>query len=243
MPVRLRKLDSALTRNGVRAVSTPSRSLAPLVIAGLICGMSLLTPARMSGQDDEGPEYRVKLAFLLNFAQFIEWPPEDFAASGAPLEICVAGPDPFAAEAEQEVRKRRMVGHPIEIKRLRPADNPRSCQMIFVRAGESKSTQRLFAAVKSSDIVTVGETKGFALRGGMINFTPQGNKLRFEINVDAAAETRLKISSKLLALASIVGRTRVTPLLAGGSPASHEPGSRSADIDRDPVRDSRGQIH
>jgi hypothetical protein len=50
----------------------------------------------------------------------------------------------------------------------------------------------------------VGETKGFADLGGVINLTLDQDKLRFEINLDAAMQTRLKISSKLLALAKII---------------------------------------
>ena len=50
----------------------------------------------------------------------------------------------------------------------------------------------------------MGETKGFAERGGIINLAREENKFRFEVNVHAAAQTRLKISSKLLNLARIV---------------------------------------
>ncbi len=41
----------------------------------------------------------------------------------------------------------------------------------------------------------------FVQSGGAVNFIPEGNKVRFEINTDAAARARLKLSSKPLALA------------------------------------------
>jgi hypothetical protein len=53
-------------------------------------------------------------------------------------------------------------------------------------------------------VLIVGESQGFALRGAVVNFYVETNKIRFEINVDAALRHHLKISSKLLALAKIV---------------------------------------
>jgi len=41
----------------------------------------------------------------------------------------------------------------------------------------------------------------FVQSGGAVNFIPEGNKVRFEINLDATARARLKLSAKLLALA------------------------------------------
>ncbi len=52
--------------------------------------------------------------------------------------------------------------------------------------------------------MTVGDVKGFAQLGGIINFIIVKNKVRFEINMKAAEEAGLKISSKLLRLARIV---------------------------------------
>lgn len=171
-----------------------------LVVLGLLLALS---PAALSQSDDDA-EYRVKLAFLYNFAQFIQWPPEAFHDQAAPLTLCVAGQNPFRGEIEQELRGREVNGHPVEIKKLRPNDDPKACHMVFVPASERKQTEKLLAALKGSSTLTVGETQGFADLGGIINLTLDQNKLRFEVNLDAAMQTQLKISSKLLALAKIV---------------------------------------
>jgi hypothetical protein len=52
--------------------------------------------------------------------------------------------------------------------------------------------------------MTVGEMDGFAQAGGVCNFTRQGARVGFEINVTAAARAGLSLSSRLLALARIV---------------------------------------
>ena len=170
----------------------------------VVCCVLIAVPPHAFAQDDHQGEYRVKLAFLYNFAQFVQWPADTFRDSGAPLTICVAGDNPFQGEIEQSLHGRTVGGHPIEVKKLDPDEDPHTCQMIFVRATEMKAAPRILASSKGSSTLTVGEAKGFAERGGIINLTREENKLRFEVNINAAAQTRLKISSKLLALAKIV---------------------------------------
>ena len=58
--------------------------------------------------------------------------------------------------------------------------------------------------LQDQPVLIVGESDGFAALGGSVNFIVEANKIRFEINVDAAKQHQLKISSKLLALAKIV---------------------------------------
>jgi hypothetical protein len=64
----------------------------------------------------------------------------------------------------------------------------------------------ILAGLKDASVLTVGETEGFAARGGIINFYIEGNRVRFEINPDAAHRSGLKISSQLLQLGKLVGR-------------------------------------
>ena len=51
------------------------------------------------------------------------------------------------------------------------------------------------------NILTVSDLERFAASGGMIGFYEEDNKVRFEINLDAAQKRHLQISSHLLNLA------------------------------------------
>jgi hypothetical protein len=53
-------------------------------------------------------------------------------------------------------------------------------------------------------VLTVGESDGFAALGGVIGFKLEGGRVRLEVNVGAAEQSKLRISSKLLSLAHIV---------------------------------------
>ncbi len=150
-------------------------------------------------------EYEVKAAFLLNFAQYIEWPPAVFPTPAAPIIIGILGDDPFGNVLDQTVRDETFKNRPFAIHRSRQVDHLKHCHLIFISKSERGRLAHIFASLAGRHCLTVGETDRFAHNGGVINFRLQGANVRFEINLDAARRSGLTISSKLLRLAIIVG--------------------------------------
>jgi hypothetical protein len=164
----------------------------------------LLNPLNSLSVNEESLEYPLKLAFLYNFTKFVEWPSDSFRVPGASLAICVIGNDPFSPDLEAELRTRRVGSHPVEIKTLKSSDELSVCHMVFVPVTEKSQAARIVSGLKGSSTLTVGEIEGFAVQGGIINLTIEENKLHFEVNPLAAERAGLKISSKLLNMATIV---------------------------------------
>jgi len=75
---------------------------------------------------------------------------------------------------------------------------------LFIGSSEAAHLEEVLQSTKNLPILTIGEMPGFAVRGGIINLTVEGNKVRFEVNIEAAKQANLNISSRLLALARIV---------------------------------------
>jgi hypothetical protein len=80
----------------------------------------------------------------------------------------------------------------------------KGCNIVFVSSSETAHLDEIFHLIKNMPILTIGETPGFANHGGIINFIVVDDKIRFEINVEAAKQAEISISSRLLALAKIV---------------------------------------
>jgi hypothetical protein len=152
----------------------------------------------------ESVEYPIKLAFLFNFAKFVEWPTDSYRNPGAPLEICIVGHDPFSPDSERELQTRTVAGHPVEVLTVKPTDTLRMCHMVFIPITENDQADKIVRGLNGSSTLTVGEAEGFAVLGGIINLTVEGNKVHFEVNRLAADRAGLKISSRLLSLARIV---------------------------------------
>lgn len=171
-----------------------------LVTAAVGAGALVAALAASAAAQDE---YGVKAAFLFNFAKFVEWPADAFAAPDAGLVMCVAGAGDVDAAVQGTVKGKLVNGRPIEVRRVSDGD-VRSCHLLFVADGRARAAE-LVEGARSASVLTVGETPGFTQLGGVINFTTEDNKVRFEINEDAAKKARLKISSKLLSLAKNAG--------------------------------------
>ncbi len=173
-----------------------------LIVAVSLIGSALRGTAQSSG------EYEIKAAFLYNFAKFVEWPAEAFVDPQAPFVLGVVGEDPFGSVLAQTVGGKTVNGRQLMVRRFKHGEDLRGCHILFVSSSEKKHLAQILESLKGSSVLTVGETDRFAQFGGAVNFILEANKVRFEINVDAAARARLKLSSKLLALARIVADQR-----------------------------------
>jgi hypothetical protein len=165
--------------------------------------MLLLAISLARGQETAPSEYRLKAAFLWNFAKFIEWPPTAFTNETAPFIIGVLGKSHFGQDLEKTVNGKQINTHPILIRTFDSVADARQCHLLFVSASESGRIGEIFKTLGDAPVLTVGdsETGAFTEAGGMIKFVFEGNKIRFQINDNAAKTATLKISSKLLSLA------------------------------------------
>jgi hypothetical protein len=164
-----------------------------------------LTGARgVPAQSNSSSEYQVKAAFLFHFAQFVEWPTETFKDSSAPFTYCTIGEDPFHGALDQSLSGKTIGGRSLRVQHLKEPQEAQVCQVLFIGDGEQRRMEAAMANVKGNPVLTVGESTNFANAGGMIGFCLEQNKIRFEINLEAAGRAKLKISAKLLALAKTV---------------------------------------
>lgn len=152
-------------------------------------------------------EQQVKIAFVYNFVKFVEWPGGAFDGPGTPLTVGVLGSDAFCLELERDMAGRTVSTRPIQVRRLAGIEEVRSVQVLFIGAATGLDVTRVLAAIGSAPVLTIADMPRFAERGGIINFTLEDNKVRFEINVGAARRAGLKISSKLLNVATVLHET------------------------------------
>jgi hypothetical protein len=162
----------------------------------------LIVMAIMRGLAAEAvEEYHVKGAFLLNFAKFVEWPPQVFKDTGTPISICIVGENPFGPGLEQAAKQMVAGSRPVAVRQISSPEQAAQCQIAFIGASEKKRVRKLLEAVQDASVLTVGESEGFIAGGGVIGFKLDGEKVRIEINTAAADRAKLHISAKLLSLA------------------------------------------
>lgn len=153
-------------------------------------------------------EYRIKAAYLLNFAKFVSWPSHAFAAPDSPIVIGILGKDPFGAEIDQTVAGKKIEERPLQIRRLNENDQLDGCHILFIADSERKHRPYIVENARRLPILTVGETEDFTDAGGMIRFLKYDNTIRFEIDLEPVQRANLKISSKVLQVAIVKGKTQ-----------------------------------
>ena len=163
-----------------------------------------------AAQESASLEYGVKAAFLYNFTKFVEWPASAFPERGS-LRLCVFGSDPFGKSLQTVVEGEQAQGRPITLLRLDSLGDPRLCHILFLSRKETERLPAVLAAVQGAPVLTVGEAPGVLEKGGGVNFVLKEGKVRFEINQAAVEGNGLKMSSKLLRLATRVVPERGTP--------------------------------
>ena len=164
-------------------------------------------PLNSYAQHPPSREFQIKAAFLYNFTKFIEWPAETFPDGEVPITICTLGESPVGV-ALQYVKDKSVKGRALITKRLQSVRELHPCHLLFVSSTEKERLSEILEVLKDSSVLTVGEIEGFTQSGGIINFAIRKNRIRFEINADAAMQAGLKISSKLLKLATVVRHGR-----------------------------------
>ena len=184
-----------------------------ILIVALSVSLSWVPAALAQDRDSSNSsEYLIKAGFIFNFAKFVEWPQSTFSQPDSPIVIGILGTDPFGSIIDQIVQDKKIGGRGIVIKRLKwGADSKdlKECKILFVGASERAHLDELVQTLRGLPILTVGETPGFAERGGVIRLVLEDNRVRFEVNVDAARQSGLTISSRLLTLARIIQQTPV----------------------------------
>ncbi len=177
-----------------------------LCIAILLSVCTPRTPAA-SESPSVSLEYQVKAAFVYKFLKFIEWPTAGMPDSGHTMVVGFWGTGPMLA-ALQSVEGKEVSDRSVTVRSITDPDSLTGCHVVVIGRSEKPRLDMILRALEGSSTLTISEIDDFAARGGMINFVIEDNKVAFEINPAAADRADLRISSKLLRLATIVSERK-----------------------------------
>lgn len=172
------------------------------LVAGAALAGAAVPPAHAQGRS---LEYPIKAAFLYKFGSFVEWPPEAFASSDAPVNVCVVGRDPFGPVLDRTVRGQTVGARPVAVRRLAAVTPGSGCHIAYLGGSSEQSVSEASRMLADAPVLTVTDNPR-ADGAGAIQFTVRSNRVRFRIDLRAASRSGLSISSKLLNLAVEVVR-------------------------------------
>lgn len=145
-------------------------------------------------------DQQVRAAFILNFVDYASWP----SGASRDLVLCMLVGDTRVLDAATAAVSADSTGRrQLSVRRLTSPSDVTGCAVLFV--GKDRRDQ--WPAVRTQavrGILTIGEDEGFLDHGGVINLLQVGTRIRFEINLREANRRGIRLSAKLLRLATRV---------------------------------------
>lgn len=163
------------------------------------CMVACLTAFATQALGADLPEYRLKAAFLYNFVAFTEWPGD----VGDTINLCVQGVDPFGKELDS-LEGKVSSGRALRVHRLALNESMSRCQVVFVAASAKRDLPHLLEALRGQPVLTIADSPGAAEQGVALNMAASDGRVTFEANIQATRRVGIKLSSKLLRLATEV---------------------------------------
>lgn len=165
-------------------------------------------PAGLAQDEPARPvsERSLKAAFIYKFLDYVEWPADSLGGTDRPITIGVLGARSLAEELAEITAGRSIGERAIRIRRLQPSDVVDDLHLLFIGHDESERLEALIAPARYRPILTVTESENAVSAGSIINFIVEEERVRFEISLREAEQSRLRLNSRLLAVAKAVHR-------------------------------------
>lgn len=143
----------------------------------------------------------VRSAFVYNLTKYVAWP-----KSKRTLLIGFIGDRTTGTTMKQILDGKSSDGRTLQIL-LNPTDSElQACDIVYITGAETPKLDPILLKLGQMPILTVGEDSRFPALGGMVGLIRSGDQIQIEVNLEALQRAGLKMSSRLLELATIVSR-------------------------------------
>ena len=177
-------------------------------IAGLFLFVFTFSSLHTNADTIIAKEYYLKAAFLYNFARLIDWPDNAFKSTKSQIHLCLIGNNPFG-QALKTINGKKVKDRELIIDTNISLQQIPQCQILFIGSDKKHTIEQILARSEHFPILTVSEKQGFTQQNGHVRFiVTRGETLSLEINLDSVNKANLKMSSRILTLATIVKSER-----------------------------------
>ncbi len=167
------------------------------VLALLVSACAVAAPPAGTPTDLE-----VRAAYLYKFGAFVQWPAN--VSPSDTFSICILGHDDFGSTLDTTIRGESIDGKKLVALRVGSVHEAAQCRILYISTSEESRLHGIVLELAKTPVLTVSDIPHFADRGGMIEFTLQNGRMRFDVNVTAAGRAGLTLSSQLLKVAASV---------------------------------------
>lgn len=160
----------------------------------MMCLACMLIASPSAAQSSDANQLRAAIVF--NVLRFVEFPTDQ----GGTIEFCVAADAPENA-ALRSFSGRRAGARQVSVRTIRSGSYS-GCDVVFLASADSDQIERASGRGR----LLIGNGRSFIDNGGAVGLVQSGGQVRFQLNLRAASQSQVVISSRLIRLASRVAR-------------------------------------
>ena len=150
-------------------------------------------------------ESLVKAGYIEKFTHFVQWPETSTKSESIYVfTLAVIGENTFGNDLDNLFSKTKIKNNRVQIKYISSVDEIGDCLILFISGSEKNNLTRILQQTTGKPILTISDSKGFCIKGVIINMFQEGDYIRYEINRSALGKSGLIINSLLLNSAVII---------------------------------------
>jgi hypothetical protein len=169
--------------------------------AGCLAAAAILAHGQAAGRP-AAHEFELEAAFVYNFILFTDWPAAVLAEGGA-VSVCV-NPDSATRPALAELQNRHVKGRRIVLRLLPDPESAGDCHVLFLDSQDRERWAKIKRRVAGASVLTVSDDGDIGRDGAVILLSVHDSRMGFEVDLAAARQAKLVLSSKLLRLSRAI---------------------------------------
>lgn len=138
-----------------------------------------------------------KAALIYQFGRFTQWPK---ASISQDFLICLAGEQGALARSLGTLEGKPVRGKPLKFRGISRRDDVENCNILVI-AEPPLLVAEWLRLVGNRPVLTISDGAGFIEAGGMIAFVTEGDRLRFDVHIDAIEQSALSLNPQVTSLA------------------------------------------
>lgn len=145
---------------------------------------------------------KARAGVVMNVTRFVQWPAGALGPRDEALIVAVLGDDAMAESLADGFTGRRVLGHPVEVRRVASVGEAAGAKVLFVGRSVVPAHGAL-ARLARSGVLAMGETDVFLDEGGCARLGEIDHAIHVEIDADVLATASFRISSQLLRIVQV----------------------------------------
>lgn len=119
------------------------------------------------------------------------------------FEVCVIG-NSFEYYKKCCKNIKYIDGRKIVVRQIKDVNELKSAQVLIISESEFDKIELIIEKIKKKDVLTIGEAKGMAEKGAILNFYSVNNELIMEINEKYERISKIDLHPNLFRIAKVI---------------------------------------